>query len=213
MDPIKQEWIEERMKKAVEKLQAHDFKAVSVKTKDEAVREIWKHITPATKVGVGGSVTIRELGILEQLKEKGHVVYDHWVTGLLQEDILRLRRSQMTSDLFLASANAITMNGEIVNIDGVGNRVNAITFGPGKVILVAGYNKLVEDVQEAIKRVKNVATPMNARRNKADVPCAKLGYCVDCNIPRRICRATVILERKPTSSQILVILVGEELGY
>jgi hypothetical protein len=119
----------------------------------------------------------------------------------------------MTSDLFLSSVNAITMDGELVNIDGMGNRVNATNFGPKKVILVAGYNKIVEDVQEAIKRIKNVTAPMNARRLNLEVPCAKLGKCADCNSPNRMCRIVVILEWKPTWTDMLVILVGEELGY
>jgi hypothetical protein len=213
MDSVKQEWIEEKMRRAVEKLKAHDFAATCCKTKEEAVKEIWRHITPEMKVGVGGSVTIREVGILDQLRAKGHLVYDHWAPGLSMEDSLRIRKSQMASDLFLSSSNAVTMNGEVVNIDGVGNRVNSITFGPGKVILVAGYNKIVEDVQEAIKRIKNVVTPMNARRLNIDVPCAKVGTCVDCKSAQRMCRAVVILERKPTLTDMLVILVGEELGY
>jgi hypothetical protein len=119
----------------------------------------------------------------------------------------------MTSDLFLGSVNAVTMNGELVNIDGAGNRVNATVFGPGKVILVAGYNKIVEDVQEAVKRVRNVAAPMNAKRLDVDVPCAKLGKCVDCSSPNRICRVVVIHERRPLLTDMLIILVGEELGY
>jgi L-lactate utilization protein LutB len=213
MDSVKQGWIEGRMKGAVEKLKAHDFEATCVKTKEEAVKEIWRHVTPEMKVGVGGSMTIREIGILDQLRAKGHLVYDHWVPGLSREESLRLRKFQMSSDLFLSSSNAVTMNGELVNIDGAGNRVNSITFGPGKVILVSGFNKLVEDIQEAIKRIKNVVTPMNARRLNIEVPCAKLGHCVDCNSPDRLCRAVVILERKPLLTDMLVILVGEELGY
>jgi hypothetical protein len=119
----------------------------------------------------------------------------------------------MTSNLFLSSVNAATLNGELVNIDGIGNRVNATNFGPGKVILIAGYNKIVEDVQEAIRRIKNVTAPINARRLNIDVPCAKLGKCVDCDSPNRICRVIMIHERKPSLTDILVILVGEELGY
>ena len=119
----------------------------------------------------------------------------------------------MTSDLFLGSSNAITLNGELVNIDGIGNRVNSTNFGPGKVVLVAGYNKIVDDVQEGIKRIKNVAGPLNARRLNIDVPCAKVGRCVDCNSPNRICRVIVIHERKPFLTDILIILVGEELGF
>ena len=213
MDPIKQWWVEEKAKKAIEKLVSHEFKALYVKTKEEGVQEVWKHITPKQSIGVGGSLTIRGLGILEKLEAQGHAIYDHWKPGLSKENILEIRKSQMTSDLFLSSANAITLNGELVNIDGIGNRVNSTNFGPGKVILVVGYNKIVEDVQEAIKRIKNVAAPLNARRLNIDVPCAKAGKCVDCNSPNRICRVIVIHERKPSLTDILIILVGEELGF
>lgn len=213
MEPIKEWWVEEMAKKTIEKLEAHEFKTLYVKTKEEATKEIWKYITPNTRVGAGGSVTIRELGILDQLKARGNIVYDVWNTPLPQEESFQIRKNQMTSDLFLSSVNAVTMNGELVNIDGMGNRVNATNFGPQKVILVAGYNKIVGDIQDAIKRIKNVAAPMNARRLNLDVPCVKLGKCVDCNSPNRICRIVVIHEWKPTWTDILVILVREELGY
>jgi hypothetical protein len=213
MDPIKHWWVEEKAKKVVEKLESHDFKAVFVKDKKEAVAEILKYVDPKQKVGVGGSLTIRELGILEKLEAQGNVLYNHWKPGLSKEEILQIRKAQMTCDLFLGSVNALTLNGELVNIDGVGNRVNSSVFGPGKVILVAGFNKIVEDVPEAIKRIKNVSAPLNAKRLNIDVPCAKVGKCVDCNSPNRICRALVIHERRPTLTDILVIVVGEELGF
>jgi hypothetical protein len=213
MDPIKQWWVEEKCNKAIEKLVAHDFKAIYVKTKEEAAQEVWKQITPKQKIGVGGSLTIRGLGIFEKLEAQGCIIYDHWKPGLSKEKVLEIRKSQMTSDLFLSSSNAITLNGELINIDGVGNRVNSINFGPGKVILVAGYNKIVEDVQEGIKRIKNVAAPLNARRLNMDLPCAKVGKCVDCNSPNRICRVIVIHERRPSLTDFLIILVGEELGF
>jgi len=213
MDPNKQWWVEERAKKAVEKLKAHEFKAIYVQTKEEAVQEIWKHITPKQRIGVGGSLTVRGLGILDRLEAQGYTVYDHWKPGLSKETIGGIRKSQMTSDLFLSSVNAITLNGELINIDGVGNRVNSTIFGPGEVILVSGYNKIVEDIQEGIKRVKNVAAPMNARRLNVDVPCARLGKCVDCNSPNRICKVIVIHERKPSLTDMFIIIVGEELGF
>lgn len=213
MDPNKEWWIEQRCEKTAEKLKGHDFEAIYLKTKEEALSEILKFVTPDTKVGVGGSVTIRELGILDQLKGRGNTIFDHWIPGLSKEQSLEIRKAQMTSDLFLSSSNAVTMNGELVNIDGIGNRVNAINFGPKKVILVAGYNKIVEDVDEAIKRVRNEAAPPNARRLNLDIPCAKLGWCVDCNSPNRACRVILIHERKPMWTDVLVILVGEELGY
>lgn len=213
MDPIKQWWVEERSKKVVEKLESHDFKAIFVKDKKEAVAEVLKYVGPTLKVGVGGSITLRELGILEKLEAQGNVVYNHWKPGLSKEEVLQIRKAQMACDLFLSSVNALTLNGELVNIDGVGNRVNSSVFGPGQVILVAGFNKIVEDVPEAIKRIKNVSAPLNARRLNIDVPCAKVGRCVDCNSPNRICRAVVILERRPSLTDILVIIVGEELGF
>ncbi len=213
MDQTKQWWIEERVKKAVEKLVAHDFGAIYAETKEGAVQELWKHITPKQKIGVGGSVTVRRLGILERLEAQGYTIYDHWSPGLSRENVLEIRKLQMTCDLFLSSANAITLNGELVNLDGIGNRVNSINYGPGKVILVAGYNKIVRDVPEGIERIKNVSAPLNAKRLNIDVPCAKVGKCVDCNSPNRICRVLVIHERKPSLTDVLIILVGEELGF
>lgn len=213
VDANKAWWIEQRCQRTVEKLKAHDFEAVYVKTKEEASIEILKHVTPDTRVGVGGSVTLRELGVLDQLKARGNVIHDHWVPDLSREQSIEIRKAEMTSDLFLSSSNAITVNGELVNIDGIGNRVNAMTFGPKKVILVAGYNKIVGNVEDAVKRVREVATPPNARRLNMEVPCAKSGRCVDCNAPYRACRIIVIHERRPQFTDVLVILVGEELGY
>ena len=213
MDSVKEWWVEERARRAIAKLEAHDFKAIYVKTKEEAVQEILKHIASKQRIGVGGSVTIRELRILEKLEAQGAIIYDHWKSGLTKEQTLEIRKKQMTSDIYLSSVNAVTMNGELVNIDGAGNRVNSTVFGPGKVILIAGHNKMVEDVQEAIKRVKNVSAPLNAKRLNLDLPCVRAGRCIDCNSPARICRVIVIHERKPILTDILIILVGEELGY
>jgi L-lactate utilization protein LutB len=213
MDSNRQEWIEERMKRTVENLRAHDFEALCVKTKEEATKEIWKYVGPTTQVGVGGSVTLRELGILDALRAQGHPVYDHWAPGLSKEQNLQVRRSQMTCDLFLSSVNAVTQSGELVNIDGCGNRVNSTVFGPQKVILVAGHQKIVNNLEEALRRVKDVATPINAKRLGIDVPCVKAGKCVDCRSPHRMCRVVVIHERKPHFTDMLIIIVGEELGY
>ncbi len=213
MDPIKEWWIEERARRAIEKLEAHDFKAIYLRDRESAVEEVLRQVSPKQRIGTGGSVTIRELGILERLEAQGHSLYNHWKPGLSKEVVLEIRKSQMTSDCFLSSVNAITLNGELVNIDGIGNRVNSIHFGPGKVILVAGFNKIVEDIQEAIKRIRNVSAPLNARRLNIDVPCARLGKCVDCNSPNRICRIISIIERRPSLTDILIIIVGEELGF
>jgi hypothetical protein len=116
--------------------------------------------------------------------------------------------------VFLTSSNAITLEGQLVNIDGSGNRVNAMTFGPRKAIVVAGVNKIVPDLESAIRRIKEIAVPMNCKRLNYSPPCMAAGKCVDCRVPQRACRITSIIEwRPPFFSDYLVILVGENLGF
>ncbi|HBA56184.1 MAG TPA: lactate utilization protein C, partial [Syntrophorhabdus aromaticivorans] len=115
---------------------------------------------------------------------------DHWKEGLAKEEMNAIRLQQLTCDLFLSSANAITEHGDIVNIDGFGNRVSAMIFGPKKVIIIAGYNKIVPDVPAALDRIKRVAAPMNAKRLNLSLPCAETGHCHDCTSEERICRVT-----------------------
>ncbi|MDH7479832.1 MAG: lactate utilization protein, partial [Syntrophomonadaceae bacterium] len=138
---------------------------------------------------------------------------DHNRPGLSLEEKLGVMRRQLTCDLFLASANAITLTGSIISIDGNGNRVASTIFGPRKVILVAGRNKLVGSVDEGLKRIKAFAAPLAARRLDINVPCAKTGFCIDCNTPDRICTITMILERKPRLGDVRVLVVNEELGF
>jgi hypothetical protein len=204
---------EKRADEAIKNLIKHGFEAVKAHTAAGAVDEIMRHISPAQTVGAGGSVTLREIGILEKLQGQGNVIYDHWKQGLSQEDSLRVRKLQQSCDVFLTGANAVTLSGEIVNIDGFGNRIASLLFGPKEVMIVAGSNKLVRDIPEAIQRIKTWAAPMNARRFGADTPCARLGKCMDCDSPQRICRGTLILERRPFATPTYVVLVMEDLGY
>lgn len=207
-------WFYETMiSESVGNLIKHDFEAMYVSDRSTACDEIIKRIPPDRTIGIGGSVTIREIGIIDMLKKQGNIIYDHWQQVLDKEESLRIRKAQQSSDVYLTSANAITLNGEIINIDGFCNRISTMAFGPKEVIFVAGKNKLVRDVREGIERIKNFAAPMNARRFGADTPCAKIGRCVDCNSPQRICRGTLILERRPFSTKMLVILVMEDLGF
>jgi len=197
----------------VDALKMREFDAVWVPDKATAREAILKKVQPNDRVGVGGSVSVRELEVLEILKENGHTVYDHWTAGLTKEEILKTRKLQMQSDLFLSGTNALITDGRLVNIDGVGNRVNSMVFGPERVILVAGMNKIVTSLDAAFNRIKNVASPPNARRLSIPTPCAKTGKCVDCRTPSRICRAVLIHEWRPLLTQILVIIVNEALGY
>ena len=161
----------------------------------------------------GGSDTTRKIYIIVTIKKEKKTVYDNWDSGLSAEISLKVRRNQSACDCFFCSANAISMTGEIVNVDGVGNRTNAMSFGPGKVMIIAGVNKLTMDIQTALQRVKNIAGPMRAKSLGMQTPCAETGICTDCNSPQRICRITTILHRKPVLTDISVIIINEALGF
>ncbi len=128
------------------------------------------------------------------------------------DEDLRLRKEQIVSDVFLSSSNAITLKGALINTDAVGNRVCAMTFGPKKVIIIAGINKIVDTIDDGLKRIKFI-TPMNNKRLGLDLPCVKQGKCVDCNEPHRSCRVTTIMERRPSKTDISVFIIGEKIGF
>lgn len=204
-----QQWIQT----AAQALRKHGFNVTIVNTKQDARSAVLEMIPPSASVGVPGTVTIRELGLLDALESRGNRVFHHWIPGLTSEQDTAVRISELTADVFLTSGNAITLDGHIVNIDGSGSRVAAMIFGPSHVILVAGANKVVRDVPAAISHIKNVVAPMNARRLGAKTPCASLGVCTDCDAPARICCVTTILERRPSKTPFDVILIGEPAGF
>jgi hypothetical protein len=184
----------------------------------DALSLIMNMIPKDATVGLGDSLTLKEMGALRLLQEGGYHYLNPWRKGILREESLALRRQALTSDIFLTGTNAVTMDGKLVSIDGLGNRVAAMIFGPRKVIVVAGVNKIVEDVPEAIRRIKNVAAPVNARKHNiaADIrpPCSDTGYCSECKPPHRLCCNTVIIEGcSRDKERITVVIVGEELGY
>jgi len=165
-------------------------------------------------VGRAGSMTITDMGVVAPLREKGCTVIDPYEGDLSPEDQVKARHRVLSCDVFLASSNAITRDGTIVNIDGTGNRVAAMIFGPKRAILVVGRNKIVPDLTSAMERLETVACPLNARRLKRNTPCHTLGYCPDgCTSPDRMCNVTVIIEKQPTGSSITVIVVNEDLGF
>ena len=204
--------MEHKYKDVIDYLQRREFKAIYVATKEEAAKEVLSRIPAGSSVGVGGSVTIEQLQIEDALSDKGCEVYWHW-RAADKETGMQKRKQALAADFYLASSNALTKDGRLVNIDGMGNRVMGMVFGPPRVILVIGINKLTDDLDAALKRVHNVATPKNARRLKMDPPCAETNVCVDCMPPKRACKVTTIIERKPTATEIEIILVGEELGF
>ncbi|OPY66510.1 MAG: hypothetical protein A4E57_02771 [Syntrophorhabdaceae bacterium PtaU1.Bin034] len=213
MTEVSDWFVEKTATRTLKALEANFFGVAFFQRREELTAAILDLARPGMKVGFGGSVTLRELELPRLLKEKGAIPLDHWQEGLTKEEVLELRKMQLTCDLFLTGTNAVTEKGEIVNIDGGGNRTNAMTFGPAKVIIVAGINKVVPDTNAAIDRIRRVAAPMNAKRLKMAVPCVEKGYCQDCRSEMRICRVTSILHRKPISTDVSVYLVNEKLGY
>lgn len=153
-----------------------------------------------------------ELGLPARFAALGKECLIHSLPELSMEERIEVMRRQLTCDLFLAGANAVTLDGKIVNIDATGNRVGAMTFGPKKVVIVAGVNKLADDVDSGIARVRRWASPANARRLSMKTPCAETGECADCKSPMRICRVVHVMEKKPRLTDVTVILVAEALG-
>jgi L-lactate utilization protein LutB len=198
---------------ACEALKKHGFEAVYVDRGEEALAMIEGLARPGLSVGFGGSMTLRALGAQDRMRALGCEILDHNTPGLTNEAKIALLRRQLTCDLFLSGSNAVTLDGEIVNVDGNGNRVAALTFGPKKTVVVVGVNKIVRSLEEALGRLETHASPMNNKRLDKPNPCVKEGTCQDCQGPTRICCAYSILARRPLLSDFTVIVVGEELGY
>ena len=196
----------------IKNLRSHGFDARFAKNREEAKILIGEHIIPGGTVAYGGSVTLRELEIATLIKEHKAKGLDHWSSSDLAERRV-VDRAAFTSDVYCSSTNAITMDGKLLNIDGAGNRVAAMIYGPDKVIIVAGVNKIVKDLDAAYERLHKVACPQNARRLGQKTPCAVLNDCADCQGPERMCGITTIIERKPLMTDMIIIIVDENLGY
>ncbi|MHB8068874.1 MAG: lactate utilization protein [Desulfobaccales bacterium] len=204
----------EMLAEVMANLNKNGFQASLAETAVDAKEMVLGLIPPGAAVGVGGSVTIRQLHLIETLCGQGHEVHDHWQQGLSPEEIREIKLRQIASPVFLTSTNALTRDGKLVNIDNTGNRVAAMIFGPQHVIVVAGINKIVANLEEALRRIKEKVAPVNTRRRQDQTPCAVTGKCEDCHSPHRLCRVTTILERKTRGvGTFSVIMVKEDLGY
>jgi hypothetical protein len=205
---------EKKCMKAVASLVKNGFGAVYCATPQEAFDCIIIEAADAASVGFGGSMSIVGLEVEARLREMGREILNHANPALSRDERMDVMRRQLTCDLFLSGTNALTLSGELVNIDATGNRVAAMFFGPRKVVVVAGRNKLVDGtVHDAIQRVKNWATPPNSRRLNFNTPCASTGFCSDCNSPDRLCRVTTIIDRKPRFTDLRVLVVNADLGF
>ena len=176
------------------------------------LEEIVPEINPKT-VSWGDSMTLYSTGVLEAFRQNPDIrVVETFDKTIPRPEIIERRRQALLADLFFAGTNAVTRDGRLVNLDMVGNRVAAITFGPRHVVIVAGRNKIVSDLDEAMKRVKNIAAPINAIRHRIKTPCVKTAVCMDCKSPARICNTWTITEKSYPKGRIKIVLINRDLG-
>ncbi|MCL2539567.1 MAG: lactate utilization protein [Oscillospiraceae bacterium] len=200
----------EKLELLAKVLERKGFRVALCETRAEARELLLSEINEGETVGIGGSVTIRELDILDALSEKDCTVHWHWLS---MENAFEIRKLAGNSDVYLCSSNAVTETGELVNIDGTGNRVAAMFYGPGRSIVVVSKNKIAPDFTAAVNRIKELACPKNATRLGLDTPCAKTGVCSDCSSKSRMCNVMTVISNPPGGRDFYIVLVNEDMGY
>ncbi len=213
MDKNIMEVHEKQAARTMENLAKNNMMAFYVQKKEQVVPMVAELMKEGELVSVGGSMTLFETGVIEHLRSGRYSFLDRYMDGLSQNQIEDIFIKSFATDTYLTSTNAITEAGELYNVDGRGNRVAAMIYGPKSVIVIAGINKIVKDVNEAVERVRRVAAPANSIRLDTKTPCTKTGYCVDCKAEGRICCSYTVLGHQRQKDRIKVILVGESLGY
>jgi len=207
-------WVEEQtIKRTMENLEKNNIESYFVEDNSALIEKISEFVKEGDTVSVGGSMTLFETGVIEFLRNGKFNFLDRYEQGLNGNDIKDIFRKTFSADAYFVSSNAVTEKGELYNVDGTGNRVAAMIYGPDNVIVIVGVNKIVRDVQEAIERNKEYAAPANAKRLNRNTPCTKVGYCMDCSSSERICNDYVLIRRQGQKGRIKVIIVGKELGY
>lgn len=209
--PIKM-YYEKRAQILVKNLQSRHFDAYFCATKEDALQKALELIPQNASVSWGGSVTAHQIGLIDAVKNGNYKAIDR-MTAKSQQERELIQQQGMFADVFLSSANALSMDGQMVNIDGLGNRVAAIIYGAKSVIIIAGMNKVEDTLEAAITRARTVAAPMNKQRFDAVTPCAVTGTCGDCKAVDCICNHIVITRHSRPVGRIKFILVGEPLGF
>lgn len=195
----------------VKKLQSHFFEAYYCENREEALKQALALIPEGASVGWGGTVTAEEIGLLNAVRTGPYHAIDR-DTAKTPEERVKIMKQAMLADVFIASTNAISMDGQLVNIDGTGNRVAAMVYGPDSLIIVAGMNKVAQTLEDAVTRARTVAAPMNAQRFPVQTPCKATGSCADCRSADCVCNQILITRNSKPAGRIKVILVGEDLG-
>ncbi len=211
MTDVREQYYAKRGEILVKNLKSRHFDACYCTTKEEALAKALSWIPEGASVSWGGSLTAQQMGLLDVVKNGNYHAIDRFA-GTTPEEKERISREGMFSDVFITGANALSLDGQMVNIDGAGNRVAAMIFGPKSVIVVAGMNKVVDTVEDALRRARTVAAPKNKQRFANVTPCDSTGICADCKAEGCICNQIVITRHCRPVGRIKFILVGEDLG-
>lgn len=197
----------------IKKLEKRRMEGCYCSTIEEAEKKAFSYLTPGCTVAFGGSMTLEDTGMLTALRHDPNIHLIDRAKANGPDETKKVFHDALLADYYFMSTNAITTDGELINIDGNGNRVAALIYGPENVIVMVGMNKVVPSVEDGIRRVHNTATPQNCIRLNRNTPCAATGVCADCLSPECICNQVVITRRSGVEGRIKVILIGEELGY
>lgn len=208
----KQKYYENVANTIIKNLSKRQIEGYYCKDKESAVKKALELIPKEASVSWGGSMTLTETGLMDAIKNGDYKLIDRDAATNLEEQ-RKIYGEICMSDVFLMSTNAITLDGELINIDGRGNRVAFLCYGPQNVVILAGMNKIVTDVESGLKRVRDIASPPNTVRLNKKTPCAITGKCEDCYSPDCICGQFVVTRRSGVPNRIKIILIGEELGY
>lgn len=215
MNPLEAYW-QIKLESVRQRLSENGFDAFVVHSKEVAKDLVIKELIPSIKpssIAFGGSMTVVETGIYDAVKTLSNMeIIDTYDNTIPVEERIERRRKALLADLFITGTNAIVEEGQLVNLDGMGNRVAALAFGPKTVLILCGRNKIAPDLESAITRVKYLAAPANAMRLSRKTPCTKTSLCEDCSSPERICNVWSIIEKSSPKGRIKIVLINEDLG-
>ncbi len=201
-----------RIQRLINNLKSRNIDAFFLESFNEVNDKLLQMIPSDCTVGVGHSSTIQNTDIVQKLIERGNTVFDKTM-AVSKEESKQLKKKALTADWYITGTNAISLEGHIVNVDHSGNRAAAMVYGPDNVAIVVGINKIVDTLNEAISRVKNIASPLNAKRAGFNPPCAELNRCVDCRSKERVCNSLVIIEGQEDAGRMKVLIVNESVGF
>ncbi|NFP90842.1 lactate utilization protein [Clostridium sporogenes] len=206
-------YIEKQAERTIKNLNSRNMEGYYINNIDQLFKKLKELIPEGSIVGVGDSMTLFQAGVIDFLRSGNFNFLDKYQDKLTSDEKREIYINNFSTDTFICSTNAITESGELYNIDGNGSRVAPMIYGPKQVILIVGINKIVKNIEEAESRVRSYAAPIDAKRLNKDTPCTKLGYCVDCKSPNRICNDFVIIRGQFIKGRIKVLILGENLGY